>query len=95
MKRTVRFALVLLVVVGGLTALGVAQDKISVGIDQSTRSTWGDVTSAFEQRTGYKVTLHAYPQSNVAQQVVFQSFSRSGQHHFFMIPTSWGASLYR
>lgn len=83
--------LLAIVAFGGVSAAG--QETFTVGIDQSTVAEWNSIVATFEQETGIGVTVQRYPQSSVAQQVVFQAWSHSGNHHFFMIPESWGGSL--
>jgi len=79
-----------------LLAFAVAgQETFTVGIDRSTSGEWDTIVARFEQDEGIEVSVRAYAQSSVAQQVVFQAFSRSGNHNFFMIPNSWGVSLSR
>jgi len=71
------------------------KQALVVGIDRSTSSTWDSIASTLEQEMGIDVSFKTYPQSSVAQQIVFQAFTRSGKHHFFMVPDSWGVSLSR
>jgi len=82
-----------LVAIVAIAAAG--QEKFTVGIDQTTAAEWDSIVTAFEQEAGIRVTVRRYSQSNVAQQVVFQAYSKSGNHHFFMVPNSWGVSLSR
>jgi len=90
MKRMLILGLVL---VGLLSIASVARDAFVVAIEQSTRGSWEVLADGFESQYGIPVTLRPYPQASIAQQVVLQSFSRSGNLHFSMIPNSWGSSL--
>ena len=92
MKTRILFALVLAAVVS-LAAFG--QQGFVVGIDRSTSASWDSVIAAFQQQTGIGVAVKEYAQGSVAQQVVFQAWTNSATHHFFMIPESWGGSLSR
>ncbi len=77
-----------------LLAVAVAgQEQFTLGIDRSTADAWESIVNSFEQQTGIRISVRSYSQSSVAQKVVFQAHSRSGEHHFFMVPESWGASL--
>jgi len=90
-----RIALLALLLATFATSAAVGQETLTVGIDSSTRADWTAVVNGFEQETGIRVNLHGYSQNDVAQQIVFQAFSHSAKHHFFMIPDNWGASLSR
>jgi len=79
-----------------LLAVGAfGQGRFTLGIDNSTADAWDQIVEAFEQQSGVQISVRSYPQSSVAQQVVLQAFTKSGTHHFFMIPESWGVSLSR
>jgi len=62
-----------------------------VGIDQASRDAWSALASQFQTDTGIKVTLHPYPQTDFAQQIVFQQYIRTGKLHLAMIHKNWGA----
>ena len=90
-----RIALFALFLVALTTVAVVGQEMLVVGIDRSFEAEWETIVGAFERQTGIKVDIQAYPQNAIAQQVVYQAFSRSGRHHFFMVPDSWGIGLSR
>ena len=92
MKTRILFALVL-VGIGALAVVG--QETFVVGIDRGTSASWDSVIADFNRQTGISVSVKEYAQGSVAQQVVFQAWTSSGAHHFFMIPDSWGGSLSR
>ncbi len=91
MKRIVLIALCL-----GFTALpALAQHDLVVGIDQRARSEWEAIVDTFESRTGASVGLRPYPQTSIAQQIVLQAFSKSGELNLVTVPNSWRTSLSR
>lgn len=91
MKRIVLFALCL-----GFAALTAsAQNDLVVGIDQGTQSEWEAIADSFEARTGASVGLRPYPQTSIAQRIVLQAFSKSGELNLVTVPNSWGTSLSR
>ena len=91
MKRIALVILCLAVVVPGV----VARDDLVIGIDQATASDWEASVGAFENETGRSIKLHPYPRASVAQQIVLQAYSRSGNLNLVMVPTSWAGSLTR
>ena len=80
----------------GLVVLPVAASaQLVIGIDQGARAEWAEIAASFEAQTGVSVALRPYPVASIAQQIVLQSFARSGELHLVMVPSSWGASLAR
>jgi PKD repeat protein len=92
MKTRILFALMLVALAAPAAA---AQETFVVGIDRATSASWDSIAASFERETGIGVSAQQYAQGSVAQQVVFQAWTGSGKHHFFMIPDSWGGSLSR
>ncbi len=91
MKRIVLIALCL--AFAAFPAL--AQNDLVVAIDQRTRSDWEAIVDSFEAQTGASVGLRPYPQTSIAQQIVLQAFSKSGELNLVTVPSSWGTSLSR
>jgi len=88
--------ILLLVACLGLVALpAAAQHRLTVGIDQGTQAEWTAIVDSFETERGVSVQLRSYPQATIAQQIVLQGFSRSGELHLVMVPRTWGTSLAR
>jgi len=88
--------IILVVLCLGFAALpAAARGPLVVGIDQNARAEWQSIAESFEAETGSQVTLRPYPQATIAQQIVLQSFARSGELHLVMVPSSWGTSLAR
>ncbi len=85
--------LLLLVALVGVPVL--AQGAFTVGIDQATRDAWDSVVDRFGGQTGLAVTLHPYPASSLAQQVVLQGITRSGKLNLVMVHKDWGTNLGR
>jgi hypothetical protein len=90
-----RLVLLTILLLGLLTIPVGAQSTLTVGIDQATRDEWTALTSQFQAETGIKVTLHPYPQTNFAQQIVFQQYIRTGKLHLAMIHKDWGSIVQR
>lgn len=86
-----RLVMLMILLLGLLTIPVGAQSTLTVGIDQATRDAWTALASQFQAETGIKVTLHPYPQTDFAQQIVFQQYIRTGKLHLVMIHKDWGA----
>ncbi len=90
-----RFFLAALAIVTAVSLSAVSQADLLVGIDQNLRSQWEAVGASFEQEFNASVSFQGYSQSNIAQQVVLQSFAKTGRLNFVMVPRAWGSTLYR
>jgi PKD repeat protein len=91
MKRIILVTLCL-----GLAVLpALARDDLVIGIDQATRARWEAIGDSFGERTGASVGFRTYPQASIAQQIVLQAFSKSGELNLVMVPASWATSLAR
>jgi len=91
MKRIILVTLCL-----GLAVLpALARGDLVVGIDQATQAEWAAIGNSFGERTGASVGLRSYPQASIAQQIVLQAFSKSGELNLVMVPASWATSLAR
>lgn len=91
-KRTLLLAVCWLAF-GVLVAEG--KDPFVVGIEQSTRDAWEAVASEFEGQAGIQVQLRSFAQTNIAYQVLMQTYGWGQRLDFAMIPESWGVSLSR
>jgi len=92
MKRTVLIGIGLFL---AITFSATAQNVWSIGIEQSTRSDWQAASDTLEGASGASITFRSYAQNSIAQQVVYQAWTRSGTLQFAMIPDSWAYSLMR
>ncbi len=91
MKRSILVVLFL-----GLVALpALGQADLIVGIEQQTEAEWEGIVRSFTARFDASVDLQTYRQTDIAQQIVMQSFRKSGELHLVMVPESWGSSLAR
>lgn len=90
-----RFFVVVLAVLALVSVPVLSQDDIRVGIDRDLAEQWEELGEEFQQEFRTSVSFQGYPQNNIGQQIVLQSFSRSGQLHFVMVPRIWGAALSR
>jgi PKD repeat protein len=90
-----RFFLLALAVLAMLSLPAVSQADILVGIDKDLGDQWDSVGETFEQEFNTSVWFQGYAQSSMAQQIVLQSFAKSGRLHFVMVPHSWGSTLSR
>lgn len=91
MKRIIFIMLCL-----GLAVLPVvARDDLVVGIDQGAQAEWEQIARSFEAQTGASVGFRPYPKNSIAQQIVLQAFSKSGELNLVMVPNNWGTSLAR
>ncbi len=89
MSRT----LVLVLLVGLLSASALGQSTLTVGITQTTRASWDPVVTQFQAAGGAKVTLRAYSESDLTQQILVQGLLRSGQMNLVMVNQSWAQSV--
>ncbi|MBU1049857.1 PKD domain-containing protein [Candidatus Bipolaricaulota bacterium] len=92
MNRSILVALAVLAV---LSLSAVSQADILVGIDKDLAAQWDSIGTTFEQEFNSSVWFQGYAQNSMAQQIVLQSFSKSGKLHFVMVPKSWGSTLSR
>lgn len=90
-----RFFLLVLAVLVMLSVPALSQADILVGIDKDLSGDWESIGQAFEQEYQASVWFQGYSQNSMAQQVVLQSFSKSGRLNFIMVPRSWGSTLAR
>jgi len=90
-----RFFLLALAVLAVLSLPAVSQADLLVGIDKDLAGQWDSVGETFEQEFNTSVWFQGYAQNSMAQQIVLQSFARSGKLHFVMVPRSWGSTLAR
>jgi len=88
-----RIALLSVVLVLGLGLAASAQADLLVGIDRDYSAQWESTAAGFEKETGISVWFQGYAQSNIAQQIVLQSFARTGRLHFMMVPRTWATTL--
>jgi len=90
-----RFFLLVLAILALLSLPVLSQADLLVGIDRDLSGQWESLGEAFEQEFKASVWFQGYSQSSVAQQIVLQSFARSGRLNFVMVPHSWGSTLSR
>ncbi|MBE0634432.1 PKD domain-containing protein [Candidatus Bipolaricaulota bacterium] len=90
-----RFFLLVLAVLAMLSVPALSQADILVGIDRDLTGEWESVGEAFEQEFNVSVWFQGYSQNSMAQQIVLQSFAKSGRLNFIMVPRSWGSTLAR
>lgn len=90
-----RFFLLALAVLAVLSLPAVSQADILVGIDKDLGDQWDSVGETFEQEFNTSVWFQGYAQNSMPQQIVLQSFAKSGKLHFIMVPHSWGSTLSR
>ncbi len=90
-----RIALVVVLLLGIAGGIAVGADTFVVGAEQSTKDSWQSLASQFQSSTGIAVSVQSLPQSQIAQQVVLQAFTRSGRLNFVVISDAWGSSLSR
>ncbi|MFC2095489.1 PKD domain-containing protein [Candidatus Bipolaricaulota bacterium] len=90
-----RFLLLLLAAFAVLSFTVLGQADLLVGIDRDLSGQWESVGDAFEQEFQTSVWFQGYSQNSMAQQIVLQSFARSGRLNFVMVPRSWGSTLSR
>ncbi len=92
MNRSVLLALVVFV---ALAIPAVGQADLLVGIDRELAGQWESLGERFEQETNASVWYQGYSRNSIAQQIVLQSFARSGRLNFVMVPRSWASTLAR
>ena len=90
-----RFFLLVLAILAVLSLPVLSQADLLVGIDRDLSGQWESLGEAFEQEFKASVWFQGYSQSSVAQQIVLQSFAKSGRLNFVMVPHSWGSTLSR
>ena len=90
-----RFFLLVLAVLTVLSFPVFSQADLLVGIDRDLTGEWESLGDAFEQEFNASVWFQGYSQSSIAQQIVLQSFAKSGRLNFVMVPRSWGSTLSR
>ncbi|MCK4570317.1 PKD domain-containing protein [Candidatus Bipolaricaulota bacterium] len=90
-----RFFLLALAVLVVLSLPVLSQADLLVGIDKELIGQWESVGENFEQKFTTSVWFQGYSQNSMAQQIVLQSFAKSGRLHFVMVPHSWGPTLSR
>ena len=91
MKRII----LVLLCLGLAVVSALARDDLVVGIDLETQAEWEAIARSFEAQTGASVSFRPYPQTTIAQQIVLQAFSKSGELNLVMVPNSWGTTLAR
>lgn len=90
-----RFFLLALAVLVVLSLPVLSQADLLVGIDKNLTGQWESVGESFEQKFTTSVWFQGYSQNSMAQQIVLQSFAKSGRLHFVMVPHNWGSILSR
>ncbi len=90
-----RLSLLMLAILVTLSLSAASQADLLVGIDKDLAEQWDAVGAAFEQEFNSSVWFQGYAQNSMAQQIVLQSFAKSGKLHFVMVPNSWGSTLSR
>ena len=90
-----RFFLLALAILVVLSLPAVSQADLLVGIDKELAAQWDSIGETFEQEFNTSVWFQGYAQNSMAQQIVLQSFAKSGRLHFVMVPRSWGSTLSR
>ena len=88
--------IILVVLCLGLASLAaLAQSDLVVGIEQGTQAEWQAIADPFEAQFNAAIAFRIFPQASIAQKIVLQAFSRSGELNLVMVPNSWGMSLAR
>ena len=90
-----RFFYITLVVLAAFSLSAFSQADMLVGIDRDLTDQWESIGEAFEREYGISVWFQGYAQNSVAQQVVLQSFARTGRLNFVMVPNGWASTLSR
>jgi len=90
-----RFFLLVLAILAVLSLPVLSQADLLVGIDRDSTGQWESLGEAFEQEFNASVWFQGYSRSSMAQQIVLQSFAKSGRLNFVMVPRSWGSTLSR